>query len=319
MLALPLSLWAQFDGVVGTEGCKAIKYNDSRIVGWATECTLQRGYQNIINPTGPRATHGSEELAIGPILDADSTNTMACVSLGDSGVVVLQFQYPIMDGEGYDFAVYENSFSDTFLELALVYVSSDSVNWFGFPAVSNTPTDVQVDGFGNIDATNINNIAGKYRIGWGTPFDLAEIPDDPSLDKQNVRYVKIVDAVGTIDPRYATRDSRGRIINDPYPTPFGSSGFDLSGVAVLNHNVPSSIFQPQVEVSLFPNPCVDEFYVKADHCQVTLYTIFGQKIASRSTSSTIEKLITSELPRGIYLLEIKRDGKIVKTEKIVKR
>ncbi len=318
LAALPLSLLAQFDGIVGTEGCKAIMYNDPRIVGWATKCTIHRGYQNIADKSLGRVSHGSESNAVGPILDADSTNTMACVSLGDSGVVVLEFQHPIMDGEGYDFAVYENSFGDTFLELALVYVSSDSVNWFGFPTTSNTPTDVQVDGFGNIDATKINNIAGKYRIGWGTPFDLAEIYDDPNLDKQNVRYVKLVDVIGTIDPQYATRDSRGRIINDPYSTPFPSGGFDLSGVAVLNHNVPTSTFEPQIEINIFPNPCVDELYVKADNCQVTLYTIFGQKIISKNTSSTIEKITTSELPRGIYILEIKQDGKVVRTEKIVK-
>lgn len=320
LVVLPISLLAQFDGIVGTPGCKAIKYNDPRIVGWATKCTIHRGYQNIANKSLGRASFGSESDAVGPILDADSTNTSACVSLGDSGVVVLQFQHPIMDGEGYDFAVYENSFSDTFLELALVYVSSDSVHWFGFPAISNTPTDVQVDGFGSVDATKINNIAGKYRIGWGTPFDLAEIFDDPNLDKQNVRYVKLVDVIGTIDPQYATRDSRGKIINDPYSTPFWSSGFDLSGVAVLHHNAPSSsVVEPEIEVKVFPNPCADELYVKADDCQITLYTIFGQKVTSKNTSSTIERLSISELPRGIYLLEIKRDGKIVKTEKIVKK
>jgi hypothetical protein len=48
--------------------------------------------------------------------------------------------------------------------------------------------------------------------------------------------VRLVDVVGTIDPQYATRDYKGRIVNDPWPTRdtiWASGGFDLTGVAVL--------------------------------------------------------------------------------------
>jgi len=46
--------------------------------------------------------------------------------------------------------------------------------------------------------------------------------------------VKVIDVIGTIDPQYASRDSFGNIVNDPYPTPFGSCGFDLDAVGVIN-------------------------------------------------------------------------------------
>jgi hypothetical protein len=46
--------------------------------------------------------------------------------------------------------------------------------------------------------------------------------------------VRITDVVGSIDPRYWTRDSLGNLINDPFTTPFASGGFDLNGVGVIN-------------------------------------------------------------------------------------
>ena len=47
----------------------------------------------------------------------------------------------------------------------------------------------------------------------------------------------VVDVVGSIDPAYATYDSQGHAINDPWPTAFASSGFDFDAVGVL-HAVP---------------------------------------------------------------------------------
>ena len=108
-----------------------------------------------------------------------------------------------MNREGYDFVVFENSLNDHFLELAFVEVSSDGIHYVRFPATSNTPTDKQVGGFGSLDPTKINNLAGKYRIGWGTPFDLSEVEGDDKVDVNAIRYVKIIDVVGSIDTLYA--------------------------------------------------------------------------------------------------------------------
>jgi len=65
---------------------------------------------------------------------------------------------------GFDFAVFENSFNDSFLELAFVEVSSDGINFVRFPATSNTQTDVQITGFGTIDPTYINNLVRTTTI-----------------------------------------------------------------------------------------------------------------------------------------------------------
>ena len=51
------------------------------------------------------------------------------LSLGDGGEATLTFSTPISNGQGADFAIFENSFSATFLELGLVEVSSDGQNF----------------------------------------------------------------------------------------------------------------------------------------------------------------------------------------------
>ena len=97
------------------------------------------------------------------------------VSLGDGGYAVLSFERPIKNGPGWDFAIFENSFSDTFLELGLVEVSSDGLNYFQFESTSLTQDTLQIDAFGSINPEMINNLAGKYRATFGTPFDLEEL------------------------------------------------------------------------------------------------------------------------------------------------
>ncbi|GIW77405.1 MAG: hypothetical protein KatS3mg104_2468 [Phycisphaerae bacterium] len=222
----------------GQVGSTAIPYNDSRFVGWATGGTLVRGPQDINNPTGPLASFGVLSDAFG----SAGTTTTAVVSLGDGGFATLTFDQPIRNGPGVDFAVFENGFSDTFLELAFVEVSSNGINFFRFPAYSETQTTTQVGGFGLLDPTNLHNLAGKYRVGYGTPFDLDDLLSlaGPTLDLNHITHVRVIDVVGRIDaapgnPSYIpSLDSLGRVINDPYSTPFASSGFDLDGIGVIN-------------------------------------------------------------------------------------
>jgi hypothetical protein len=152
------------------------------------------------------------------------------VALGRGGQVTLTFGQAITDGDGWDFAVFENGFSDTFLELAFVEVSSDGTNFVRFANDSKTPGPV--GGFGSVDPTNITGLAGKYRQGYGTPFDLAELGGIAGLDITRITHVRILDIVG--DGTYL--DSSGDIIYDLYPTT-GSAGFDLDAIGVI-HQVP---------------------------------------------------------------------------------
>ncbi len=232
-----------FPGPVSSPTTTAIPHNSPTFVGWATGIAdFQRGWVDIRNPSLGVVGYGSAADALGP---AGTSTTLGVVSLGDGGRITLTFDYPITDGPGFDLAVFENSFNNTFLELAFVEVSSDGLHFFRFPAISNTQTTTQVGGFGSLDTTYINNLAGKYRVGFGTPFDLAELSGNPLLNIFAVTHVRIIDVVGSIDPAFGTRDSLGNLINDPFPTPFNSGGFDLDAVGVI-HAIPEPIFGAHV-------------------------------------------------------------------------
>ena len=204
-------------------------------IAWATNvASLTRGPQNISDLKLGLASFGVEGNALGPA-NATTGNGTPVVSLGDGGQITVSFANAITDGPGADFAVFENGVSDTFLELGFVEVSSNGTDYFRFASVSLTQTDTQIGSFGALDATNLSNLAGKYRAGFGTPFDLSELSGvSPLLDISHVRYVRILDAVGSINPAFATLDSQGHKVNDLWPTAFASGGFDLDAVGVLN-------------------------------------------------------------------------------------
>jgi hypothetical protein len=203
----------------GESGSTAIHKDDARFVAWANG-NLAPEYGTDVDTIWKTPAKA---------LGTASTDPYHIVCLGNGGRVTMVFPHPIMDGVGADFAVFENAISNTFLELAFVEVSSNGRNFFRFDAFSET-TDL-VGPFASVDPIDIHGFAGKYRLGYGTPFDLAELPDSPLLDKRRVRFVRIVDIVGS----GVTKDSKNRPIYDPYLT-VGSGGFDLDAVGVIHQN-----------------------------------------------------------------------------------
>ena len=243
--------FAQFAPQVGKPGSTAIYKDSSIIKAWATNCTLNLGWQNIADTTLGKAAVGDSTAAIG-------VAGTSVVSLGDGGEAILTFEQPIANGQGYDFAIFENGFltdSLAFLELAYVEVSSDGIHYVRFPSSCNVDSSFQV-GLEGMNAAKLNNLAGKYIGMYGTPFDLEIFAPLSSVNANRITHVKIIDVVGSILPKYARRDAANHIINDPWPTPFPSSGFDLDAVAVLNQNTEAFIkeTEPGLQISMFPNP-----------------------------------------------------------------
>jgi hypothetical protein len=311
---------AQYPDTVGSATTTAMHYDSSAFIGWAKTCVVIRGFVNISDTTflyngTNKATYGDAYYGVGIANDS-------VVSLGDGGIAILTFDPPVANGPGFDFAVFENSYSNTFLELAFVEVSSDGVKYVRFPAVSLTRTDVQVGTFGVIDATKINNLAGKYRAKYGTPFDLQDLADSSGLDMNHITNIKIIDAVGCIQPAYATYDYQGHIVNDPFPTPFWSSGFDLDAVGVI-HTGPQAIGDqdstPKVQV--WPNPVSSFLNVIASPpsgFMAILSDISGRIILSGTAVNGKLVLDLSGLPRGIYLLSLAFPDGETHIEKVIR-
>jgi hypothetical protein len=241
-----MGLAGPYPPAAGQVGSDAIHKDDPRFVAWATGYTdLVRGPMDIANPSAGLASFGAGTSALGK---AEGTS-FDVVSLGDGGRITLTFDTPIGNGPGPDFAVFENGFHQSgsqttaFLELAFVEVSSNGVDFIRFPSVSLTPSQTQVASFGELDASNLHNLAGKHVREYGTPFDLADVASSPLLDlSAGITHVRIIDVVGRIAPVLdgsvevwsPSRDSLGNIINDPYPTPFSTGGFDLDAIGVIN-------------------------------------------------------------------------------------
>lgn len=212
--------WAgPFAPKAGAEGSTAVAKDDPGLVAWASDVFQYTAGANV------STTWQDTSKALG----AATGSSIDITCLGDGGSITLSFAFALYDGPGADFAVFENGFSDTFLELAFVEVSSNGVDFVRFAATSETTSPV--GGFGSLDPTNLDGLAGKYRVGFGTPFDLADLADQAgyaSLNLASIQYLRIVDIIG--DGR--SLDQFGQPIYDPYPGS-GSAGFDLEAVGAF--------------------------------------------------------------------------------------
>jgi len=285
----------QFAPAAGKTGSTAIKSDSSCFVNWASECTVKRGLAQINLSDSGYSSVGTANAAIGPAL------INGVVSLGDGGSAVLYFNPPIEDQDGFDFAIFENAFLDTFLEFAHVEVSNDKINWIRFPSVSLTQTTKQVDPFGYTHPENISNLAGKYKMPYGVPFDLAELKDSQHY-QTTFQYLRITDVVGSINPSLGSKDSKGNIINDPWPTPFASSGFDLDAVGVINQSLITNINHiPNNPFCLYNQDIQTLFFAKTLNETVAIFGSGGNLVFQQKISGS-QLDVPQNLSKGIYFL-----------------
>jgi len=212
----------------GQPGSTAVSSASSAFIAWAT------GFTNYIPGAEVSSTYRKPERALGKSGGDSGDPIFDIVSLGRGGSITLTFDHPIKNYEGWDFAVFENCLSDGFLELAYVEVSSNGSDFVRFE--NDSLTQNPVGAFGAIDTTDISGLAGKYRAGFGTPFNLGDLASEDlvlngTVNLSRITHVKIVDIVG--DGSY--RDTGGQVIYDPFPTT-GSAGFDLDAVGVRYEN-----------------------------------------------------------------------------------
>jgi hypothetical protein len=292
-----ISFGQTFDAPAGQSGSLAIHKDSSVIVNWASGIQVSRGYLNIANPSLGVVEFGLESDALG-IAEGDGTSV---ISLGDGGEAVLTFSNAIMNLAGPDFAVFENGFADDYMEFAHVEVSSDGVNYFRFPSISEIPLTIQTDNFSFIDCRYVYNLAGKYRQGYGVPFDLEELTGIPNLDVNAIIHVKLIDVIGSIDLQFGSMDNSGDLINDPYPTEFDSGGFDLDAVAVINE-APAGIIESTLRFSISPNPTAGIIQINSNEQGVIrFYNVIGELLGEQETIGYLETDLRSLNEKIIFV------------------
>jgi hypothetical protein len=280
---------AQYATVPNTAGTNAIKKDSSIIEAWATGIEIQRGYLDINNKN--TMLSGSNRVNYGEPtagLYAAEGNSSDIVSLGDSGIAIVNFASTIYNGVGPDFAIFENGFANDYIELAFVEVSSDGIHYVRFPASSLYQTTTQVGNYDFASCESVNNLAGKYRQGYGTPFDLDELKDSANLDVNAISHIKLIDVIGSIT-NIGSLDTAGNRINDCYPTPYASGGFDLDAVATMHMN-PLTIKENQMsQISIFPNPTKGKLTIKPlKKGMIILSDITGKEILNEEISNQIQ-------------------------------
>jgi hypothetical protein len=298
LLFCSLNVFAQgpYAPIADSTGTNAIHKDSSVFIDWASACFIERGWQNITDTALGKTSSGDSFSA------TDKSGVNGVVSLGDGGTAVLTFSSPIINGNGTDFAVFENAFDNTFLELAHVEVSSDGINFFRFESVSLSQINTQI--INEVNATEIKNLAGKYRAQFGTPFDLEEMIGITGLDVNNITHVKIIDVVGNINEPYASYDSQGNIINDPFPTPFETGGFDLDAIGVIHSFV--GIKELTTAFKVYPNPASDRATIIFDNYAdktIQLIDLNGVIVKQIKTRSSQVELNLLHYAKGIYILK----------------
>ncbi len=293
------TVFAQYAPAAGEPGSTAIHKDSAIFEGWAT------GYTNYISGEDVDEMWQVPGNALGK---AQGTS-FDIVSLGRGGSITLIFDAYIQNKEGYDFAVFENGFNDSFLELAWVEVSLDGDTFKRFSNHSLTPAPVS----DVVDPEKIYGYAGKYRMGFGTPFDLDEV----GLD--SVYYVRIIDIPGD----GTAKDTAGNAIYDPYPT-IGSSGFDLDGVGVIHRSgeyILNMDYASPAIVNVYPNPFVYGVYVSLNDRapeQISVINGYGKLLKQIKHCDKHNYIDLSQYPAGIYFIKIQTAEDVV-VQKVIKQ
>jgi hypothetical protein len=248
------------EGVAATKDTETTKANGNYVnptfVGWAKSVIdyspapgVSTDWQTKSNALGAVTGDNFNIVSLGDLYTTNILTKIDPKATGDSygfigydnpGKITLSFDCNISNGDGADFAVFENgmiSSSKLFAELAYVEVSSDGKNFARFDSISGTASAVGT--FSTIDPTDVYNLAGKHANGstnsWGTPFDLETLKNNAMVtsglvDLNNIKYIRIVDIPGSGD----YLDSQGNPIYDAWVT-IGSGGFDLEAIGVIRH------------------------------------------------------------------------------------
>jgi hypothetical protein len=102
---------------------------------------------------------------------------------------------------------------------------------------------------------------------------------------------------------YGSKDIDNHLINDPFPTPYPSSGFDLDAIGVIHSNK-LSISEITNEVNIFPNPTNGIVKVKLNNIE-TIELVDSLGVTIENKRIVFEGFFDlRQRPKGIYFLKI---------------
>ena len=264
-------------------------------------------------------------------------------SLGNGGSITLTFDIPIHDLPGPDFAVFENGFADysnfegtsregltnyfTFAELAFVEVATVTSAWARFPVtylgnehLHNLP-DIDNDRFASQDVTDIEGLAGKHTIEYGTPFDLRDLATHPSVTNGSVslgdiRFIRLIDVIGD----GSTTDTNGNPIYDPfyhfqlgYPNAadtYSTDGFDLRAIGIISSQ-PDTVIQSDTNGFVLTCQTTTNTWYQWQYCDNLASNIWhnlGDPIAGDFYEHSLEATNRTDLTRFYRLIYYPRGG-----------
>jgi hypothetical protein len=119
--------------------------------------------------------------------------------------------------------------------------------------------------------------------------------------------------VGSLDDRYATYDVLGNKINDPFPTPFASGGFDLDAVGVINQQLELYAGQAiNTAFIQFPSLIQSDELLRIQHLpasgQLTIYDLQGKVILQQTIQDQMLTIPSGTLNPGCFMAALQSNG-----------
>lgn len=240
-LGIPFSGIGQiYSGPVDTSHAidPAIAATDPRLTLWAGSVVDYSPAPGVsptyADPANALGTYNTSIVSLGDLSAQQITDGL------QPGSITLRFDTPFRNTAGFDFAVFENGFTygspnGLFAELAFVEVSSNGVDFARFAGISTNLAPVTGSGaFAGYDMSYVYNLAGKHAGGYGTPFDLDTLSNDPLvlngvLNLDSIAFVRLIDIPGN----GSYLDALGNPILDNWLTT-GSGGFDLRAIGAVS-------------------------------------------------------------------------------------
>ena len=124
----------------------------------------------------------------------------------------------------------------------------------------------------------------------------------------------------TIAPTFVMEDG-GPIVYKVQPKASNSIGTYLLSTQITRTPNTGISEEEASAISAFPNPCNNTLQVRCPYAdaQLMLYDMYGKMVLSAAADHEVTSMELSQLSSGLYMLNVCKDGRIVKSIKVVRQ